>query len=526
MSIISSFVIKVKQRMKQLQFALFTSFLLLFSLNGLIAQQNHFIYIQTENKQPFYVKLDNKLLSSSISGYILVAKLKDGLHHLVIGFPKNEWPEQSMVCTINNNDIGYLLKDFGSRGWGLFNLQTLEVVMAADKAKTDNILVVNKTDAFSNMLSSVVNDSTIRQTESVREEVNKDTVKAEQKLAQTVIPKMDSVESVAVVQTGKAEQKPEVKEVVISPKEEKVAEEVIIEKQPDTDKDATRSAITRSTVNKGPEGTEMIFIDETGGKKDTIIVFIQAETKSVILKETAAEVPASKKKSKKKSEKVKETKFLDIELSDKNVTAAKPVENVTPTKEFEIKKTDAGGGKKQADNPVVVTTPESNPVENPVVEKVPENKPVENVIAGKVSEVKPAKTAEEKKPFEIVVISPAEKKDTVVKKAEPVKQSLTMINSDCKNFASEDDFLKLRKKMVSETNDDDMVMLAKKSFKSRCYTVEQVKNLSFIFLKDAGKYAFFDMAYPFVADSENFKTLQNQLTETYYIDRFKAMIRH
>ena len=512
--------------MKQLQFALFTSFLLLFSLNGLIAQQNHFIYIQTENKQPFYVKLDKKLLSSSISGYILLPKLKDGQHNLVIGFPKNEWPEQSMVCTINNNDIGYLLKDFGSRGWGLFNLQTLEVVMAADKAKTDNILVVNKTDAFSNMLSSVVNDSTIRQTESVREEVNKDTVKAEEKLAQTVVPTMDSAKSLVVVETGKAEQKPEVKEVVITPKEEKVAEKVIIEKQPEADKNAARSAITRSTVNKSPEGTEMVFIDETDGKKDTIIVFIQAETKPVVLKETAAEVPASKKKSKKKSEKVKETKFLDIELSDKNETVAKPVENVTPKKELEIKKTDADSGKKQADNPVVVTTPESNPVENPVVEKVPENKPVENVITEKVSEVKPSKTTEEKKPFEIVVISPAETKDTVIKKTQPVRQTLIMINSDCKNFATEEDFLKLRKKMVGEENDDDMVAIARKSFKAKCYTVEQVKNLSFIFLKDAGKYAFFDMAYPFVADSENFKTLQSQLTEPYYIDRFKAMIRH
>jgi Domain of unknown function (DUF4476) len=101
-----------------------------------------------------------------------------------------------------------------------------------------------------------------------------------------------------------------------------------------------------------------------------------------------------------------------------------------------------------------------------------------------------------------------------------------MINSDCKNFAMEDDFLKLRKKMVTKDVDDEMILIAKKVFKVKCFTVEQVKNLSVLFLKDSGKYAFFDMAYPFVADSHNYYILKNQLTETYYINRFQVMIRH
>ena len=80
--------------------------------------------------------------------------------------------------------------------------------------------------------------------------------------------------------------------------------------------------------------------------------------------------------------------------------------------------------------------------------------------------------------------------------------------------------------MAAENDDDDMIVLAKKIFKAKCFTVEQVKNLSVLFLKDAGKYSFFDMAYPRVSDSHNFNTLQNQLSETYYINRFQSMIRH
>jgi hypothetical protein len=80
--------------------------------------------------------------------------------------------------------------------------------------------------------------------------------------------------------------------------------------------------------------------------------------------------------------------------------------------------------------------------------------------------------------------------------------------------------------MAAGDNDDDMVNAAKKVFKSRCFTTEQVKNLSFLFLKDAGKYKFFDLAYAFVSDSYNFSSLETQLTDTYFISRFKVMMRH
>jgi hypothetical protein len=111
-----------------------------------------------------------------------------------------------------------------------------------------------------------------------------------------------------------------------------------------------------------------------------------------------------------------------------------------------------------------------------------------------------------------------------VEAVKPAPSKKIMVNSDCKNFASQDDFIKLRKKMIGENNDDDMVTVARKVFKTRCFTVEQIKNLGVLFLKDEGKYKLFDAAYPFVSDSGNFSTLQSLLTEEYYINRFNAMI--
>lgn len=115
-------------------------------------------------------------------------------------------------------------------------------------------------------------------------------------------------------------------------------------------------------------------------------------------------------------------------------------------------------------------------------------------------------------------------KDTV---KENTKQAITksgMINSDCKSFAADEDFIKLRKKMVAEDNDEDMIKAAKKVFKNKCFTTEQIKNLSTLLLKDEGKYIFFDAAYPFVSDSDQYSVLEKQLSDSYYITRFRAMI--
>ncbi|MGC4102222.1 DUF4476 domain-containing protein [Ferruginibacter sp.] len=126
-------------------------------------------------------------------------------------------------------------------------------------------------------------------------------------------------------------------------------------------------------------------------------------------------------------------------------------------------------------------------------------------------------------------VAVAEIKDTVITKQDVAKENTgkpLMMNSDCKSMATEDDFLKLRKKLVAEESEEEMVNVAKKSFRTKCYTTAQVKNLSVLFLKDEGKYKFFDSAYPFVSDTYNFSSLENQLTDAYFINRFKAMIHH
>lgn len=100
-----------------------------------------------------------------------------------------------------------------------------------------------------------------------------------------------------------------------------------------------------------------------------------------------------------------------------------------------------------------------------------------------------------------------------------------IINTSCTALATNDDFIKLRRKMAGEDNDEDMISAAKKAFKAKCYTTEQIKNLGSLFLNDQARYNFFDAAYPYVSDPGSFISLEDQLIEDYYKKRFKAMIK-
>jgi hypothetical protein len=172
-------------------------------------------------------------------------------------------------------------------------------------------------------------------------------------------------------------------------------------------------------------------------------------------------------------------------------------------------------------------------VEKPVAAK--EEKKFLDISSDSVkTEIKPASTetkevvaeikkAEETKPVvaEVKATETAKPVTIEAKTAEPAKP---VVKNSCKDVAVEADFLKLRKKMAAETDDDDMVDEARKYFKMKCFTTQQIRNLGALFLDDLGKYKFFDMAYIFVADAENFPSLQSELKGEYYITRFKSML--
>jgi hypothetical protein len=99
---------------------------------------------------------------------------------------------------------------------------------------------------------------------------------------------------------------------------------------------------------------------------------------------------------------------------------------------------------------------------------------------------------------------------------------VVVMNSDCRNFATDYDVDKLRVKMLDADKDDDKIQAARKIFKTKCFTTKQIRALSEVFTTDAGKYRFFEAAYPFVSD-DHFRELTDLLADPVYNGKFRAM---
>lgn len=393
----------------------FLLFLILF-LSILLgkAQHYHFVYLQSDNAQPFYIKVGDKIYSSSQSGYTIIPKLQSGEQNIFIGFPKNEWPQQKFNISVSGSDLGFLLKKDATKGWYLFNLQTFTTLTALTNGKNpEEKAVADATpNSFTSTLADVVN------TPSLKVQENADQNK----------PAKTDVES--------ENQKSETKSSVI-----------VSESKKETQKSETPvfPAVRRQSVNHDPNRFKYIVLND--GNPDTIVIAFTEEMNT-------------------KSE-VKEGS-MDKQIQPASIVIANSVDS-------EGKKDEKG-------------------------EKEPKF----------ISLDLQAEVADSNKP--ISVPKPITEKE------------VTMINSDCKQIASDNDFFKLRKKMSAQKSDDEMVQVAKKQFKSKCFSTEQIKNLSLLFLNDEGKYHFFDASYPYTYNSNEFISLESQLKDTYFINRFRSMV--
>lgn len=95
----------------------------------------------------------------------------------------------------------------------------------------------------------------------------------------------------------------------------------------------------------------------------------------------------------------------------------------------------------------------------------------------------------------------------------------------CKTVAGMTEFLRLRKLMAAQQTEEAMTEQARKFMRNTCISTDQAKRLSDLYLTEKERYAFFDLVYPNITDPDRFPELEKQLTDTYYINRFRAMLR-
>ena len=110
--------------------------------------------------------MGEKIYNSTPSGYLILSNLRDSNYSLNIGIQGSQVPDQPYSLTVNKKDQGFLIKNFGDKGWGLFNLATMATIMPVSKpvnpvqtVKTEK----REDNAFTNLLAKVADDSTIKE---------------------------------------------------------------------------------------------------------------------------------------------------------------------------------------------------------------------------------------------------------------------------------------------------------------------------------------------------------------------------
>ena len=466
----------------------------LFALSYLegTSQKLYYIYLQSEQQQPFFAKLDEKVHSSTASGYLILSRLHDSTYNFNVGFPAQKWPDQKFSVTIGSKDHGFLLKNFGEKGWGLFNIQTLAVQMAIPSGNKDGTFRTEKKEvsAFTDILARAADDPSLREkTIAVVKKEEPKITEPQQAVVKTEAPKEAEPNSVVV----KPKTITETPKDAVAEKSGETVEKVAAKADPIIPPGNTPPA--NSNVVPGPGNTK---IEDRADAKEPFVG---------IDKSTTMSVPDSQA-----GKSVSKTETADI----KSV----PVDIIQPVQKEPAVAIETEGYKRSS----ITKTKESSTSEGMNIVFIDDNgngltDTISIIIPNPKGIVVPVNDATAEKKF--LDINTETSKESEVVKETPAKAPAKNV---CKASATDNDFLKLRKKMVSETDDDDMIDEARKYFKTMCFTTAQVKNLGVLFLDDLGKYKFFDMAYLFVSDIENFSTLQSELKNEYYVNRFKAIL--
>jgi len=472
--------------------------LLFFITHNCLAQQSYFVLIQADNNQPFYARLNNKTFSSTEAGHLIIPQLKDSSYNVLIGFPKNIFAEQNFVIAINKKDQSFQLKNLGEKGWALFNTLTMELKMPdlgdAVISKLVSTEPAKKEDAFARLMAGVVNDTAIMHAHIVEQDEQ-----PKRQIEATGVVKNADVKADSMVA---ANTKADVNKTI---KKEKEAKKQIgankIVKNVDIKPDSAVGVNAKTDTSKAKK-TEVYPAIAKGEKKENKAIKTDTLNKAVAkikaplyrAKDTAAvrkNVSFIKKLTEQKTDTALQVRYVDI-----------PEKGALDTIDVIIPFSEKNGFVAAKKEPIQKLPEEVSNKETKIVKS-------RDTIRTLVDTTVPITN----KPIDSI------KKDTISKALEMAK------NKNCKSFASDYDIDKLRIKMLAIVNNDDKISSARNVFKQKCFSVKQVKALSEVFRTDEGKYQFFDAVYLYVSDMGNFIQLQDLLSDPYYLNRFKAMIR-
>ncbi len=269
-------------------------FLLAIISTNLSAQTAHFLYIQSDNSQAFYVRLNNKVFSSSDVGFLIIPKLQTGKLSLIIGFPKNKWNPLDYDVVVENKDLSFQLKKVDSLHWELYDDYTKQTLLK-NITNQQQDLMENNNDEFSNILAEVSDNPKIKQIRKTKQAIDTSSLKVET-MIKVVEPADTNTVAVEIAQNEKNRNKR-------------------------SERKKEKQSIKKDFSYIDSTGNLIKYVISEDGKNDTVSIFIPFATIAKTDKNIPEQIPAVEKVQIEKSDLSKETalkKTTMIQASEKD----------------------------------------------------------------------------------------------------------------------------------------------------------------------------------------------------------------
>lgn len=473
------------------------------------AQSDFAVQIKADNNQPFYVMINGKNYNSSTQGNVILTGLQAAVYDIKISFPKDVYPTCNFTILLSKDNLLYQLKDVPGKGWVLFNPSAGTWFMPEKKesqtSKQSFSGGIKKEDAFSRLMAGVVNDTLVMYNSYVDDEP--ETVKAPTSTASANKPPSAVVQIKTIEDSSTKTTPNNVTKATTVNVESGLARNDHLKQQEEFNKNEAVK-INRPIANS--ENTPAPQADIHTTKVTTSVAPKETATTNLGNAKNVEETKPSLYKPINEPKRLSFVKMVQEQKSDSSlilvfadVKVKGGIDTIELTIPLDMERR-------------IAATKQPDPIKNEI-------SPVNSIIKEATAKAQDSPVAITHEPVKDSMGNSKIENNTKVEEKPAAAE--TVMNNQCRFNATDYDIDKLRVQLMSIPNDEDKVISARSLFKLKCLSVKQVLALNELFKTDEGKYRFFDAVYSHVSDVGNFVQLESLLSDPYYINRFKAMIR-
>lgn len=505
------------------------------------AQFTYFAYLQSEDAKTFTVTLQKKTYNSSPAGHVILPGLASGTYDITVAMA-GENSRQEYRIQIQENDAGFLIKKYDEK-YGLLNLLTTEIQLSgaqkqAEQQAAAEAARLEREKAEQEAQAKLAKEAAEREAaeQARREQAAREDALRQQKAAkaaaqqaqqaaaeqaaretaQTEAAKQAAAEKAQQQQQAAAEQA--ARASTLSETEKKAADEKALKakqeeeirrfnqerrKQLEAEEAARKAAAQSATTTPPPADRPLTPAEIAQLQEEARKIDARGKRDSVLKVQSLGGS--------------QQPKFLDMDF-----TMETEAQDNKASKKDSVPPTPAAPATTGANHQPPVPVPDKSAWAD-TIQSAPPAKAIETIpatptpipragvdtlkVTGGTAAPIPAPASEE------------------VKKAEQAPGTEATTNPNCTATATQEEVDLIGLLIKAEKNADDALDVVRKFVRLKCVSARQVRSMAAHFADQEGKYRLLDMCYRFATDQAQYAALANLLTDSYYLNRFKAMLQ-